>query len=52
MHEHKIAITTLDFLLTSVKNCKKGTIFDNITTITLEGDMKIRQMTPSFPSAF
>ena len=39
-------------LLTSAKKLKKDTIFDNLRTITQEGDMKTRQMTPFFSSAF
>ena len=31
-------MTVLDFLLTAAKNCKKDTIFDNLKTITQEGD--------------
>ena len=31
-------MTVLDFLLTAAKNCKNDTIFDNLKTITQEGD--------------
>ena len=48
MHIHKL----LDFLLTSARNCRKDTNVDNLWTITQEGDMKTRQMTPIFSSAF
>ena len=47
-----IAITVLDFLLISVKNYKKDTISDNLRTITQEGNMKTRQMTPFLKSTF
>ena len=40
------------FLLKSAKNCQNDTIFDNLRTITQEGDMKTRQMTPLFSSIF
>ena len=45
-------MTSLDFSLISAKNCKKDTISDNLRTLTQEGDMKTRQMTPFFSSAF
>ena len=35
-------------MLTSAKNCKKVHIFDNLRTITQEGDMKTRLITPIF----
>ena len=38
--------------MTSAKKCKKDTIFDNLSTITQERDMKTRQMTSSFLSPF
>ena len=47
-----IAITALDFLLTSAKNCKKYTIFDSLRTITQEGDMKTRPIIPLFSFVF
>ena len=43
-----IVITALDFLLTSAKNCKNHTIFDNLGTITQAGGMKTRQRTLYF----
>ena len=45
-------MTVLDLLLKSTKKCKKDTIFDNLRTITQKGDMKTRQMTTFFSSAF
>ena len=41
MHIHKL-LTFLDILLTSAKNCKEDTTFDNL--ITQEEDMKARLM--------
>ena len=49
---HAYAITALDLLLTSAKKCIKDTIFDNLRTITYEGDMKTSQTIPFFSSAF
>ena len=40
------------FLLKSAKNCQNDTIFDNLRTITQEGDMKTRQMTLFFNLLF
>ena len=37
--------------MASAKNCKKDAIFNNLRTITQEGDLKTRQMTPLFSSA-
>ena len=48
----QIARTALDFLLTSAKNYKKGTIFDDLKTITQKEDMKTIQMTPFFHLLF
>ena len=45
---HIQPITALDVLLTLAKNCKKDIIFDNLRTMTQEGDMKTRLMTPFF----
>ena len=42
----------LILLLQSAQICKKMHFFDNFRTITLEGNMKTRQMTPFFSSAF
>ena len=43
-------LTDLGFLLRSVQNCKKCSFLDNLRTITLEGNMETRQMTPFFSS--
>ena len=39
-------------MLTSVRNCKKDTIFDNLRTITQKRNMKTRLTTSFFSSAF
>ena len=41
-----------DFLLRSAQNCKKCTFSDNLKTITWEGNMGTRQLTPFFLSTF
>ena len=41
-----------DFLLRSAQNCKKCNFLDNLRTITQEGNMETRQMTPFFSSTF
>ena len=48
----QIALTDLDFLLRSAQNCKKCSFLDNLRTITQEGNMETRQMTPFFSSTF
>ena len=48
----QIALTDLDFLLRSAQNCKKCPFLDNLQTITQEGNMETRQMTPFFSSTF
>ena len=42
----------LHFLLGSAQNCKKCTFLDNLRTITQEGNMGVRQMTPLFLFTF
>ena len=42
------AYNSLRFVADISKKFKKNTIFDNLRTITQEGDMKTRQITPSF----
>ena len=39
-------------MLRPVKNCKKRTFLDNLRTVTQEGDMETRQMTPFFSFTF
>ena len=38
--------TDSGFLLRPAQNCKKCTFLDNLRTITLEGNIETRQMTP------
>ena len=47
-----IAFIDLDFSLRSAQNCKKCTFLNNLRTITQEGNMETRQMTPFFSSTF
>ena len=42
----QIALTESDFWLRSAQNYKKCTFLDNLRTITKEGNMETRQMTP------
>ena len=44
----EIALTDLGFLLRSAQSCKKCTFWGKWRTITQEGNMKTRQMTPFF----
>ena len=39
-------IIDFDFLLRSAQNCKKCTFSDNFRTVTQEGNMETRQITP------
>ena len=48
----QIASTDVDFMLRSAQNCKKYTFLDNLQTITQEGNMETRQMTPFFLATF
>ena len=42
----------LDFLLRSAQKFQKCTFLGNLRTITQEGNMETRQMTPFFSSTF
>ena len=48
----QIALTDLDFMLRSAQNCEKCTFLGNLRTITQEGNMETRQMTPFFHLLF
>ena len=48
----EIAFTDLDFLLRSPQNCMKCTFLNSLRTITQEGNMETRQITPFFSSTF
>ena len=48
----EIALTDLDLLLRLAQNWKKMHFFDNLTTITQEGNMETRKMTPFFYLVF
>ena len=45
-------LTDLVFLLRSAQNCKQFTFLGNLSTITQEGNMGTRRMTPFFSSTF
>ena len=47
-----MVIIALGVLMTPAKTSKMDIIFDNLKTVTQEGDMKTRQMTPFFSSVF
>ena len=47
-----ITLTDFSFLLRSAPNCKNCYFLDNLRTITQEGNMETRQMTPFFSSSF
>ena len=49
---YAMTLTDLDFLLRSAQYCKKCTFIDNLRTITQEGNIETRQMSPFFPSTF
>ena len=52
MHIYKLLYALKAFLLRSAQNYKNPLFLDNLRTITLEGNMKTRQMTPFFSSVF
>ena len=47
-----ITLTELGFLLRLAQNCQKYTFLDKLRTITQEGNVETRQMTPFFSSTF